>query len=81
MSKSLPQRRGFAILFSLSMACVLGLAGLVVGSYLWGHFGPPAADADDTGGYLFSLLVGGILGAFGIAVPLWMFWPRSAKTS
>ena len=81
MLKSLPHRRALAIVFSLSMACVLGLLGLLVGSYLWGHFGPPAADVDDTNGYLFSLLVGGLLSACGIVGSLWMFWPRALKAS
>jgi hypothetical protein len=80
MLKSLLHRRAVAILFSLLMACVLGL-GLLVSTYFWGHFGPPAADVDDTNGYLFSLLVGGLLGAFEIGGSLWMFWPRATKTS
>ena len=81
MLKSLLHRRAVAILFSLLMACVLGLVGLLVSTYFWGHFGPPAADADDTNGYLFSLLVGGLLGACGTVGSLWMFWPRATKTS
>jgi hypothetical protein len=81
MLKSLRHRRAAAILFSLLMACVLGLVGLLASTYFWGHFGPPAADVDDTKGYLFSLLVGGLLGAFGIVGSLWMFWPRATKTS
>src|SRR5215469_4214190 len=79
--KSLPHRRAAAIVFSLLVACALGLIGLLVSTYLWGHFGPPAADADDTNGYLFSLLVGALLGACGIVGSLWMFWPRATKTS
>jgi len=28
--------------------CLLGFAGFPSGMYLWGHFGPPARDPDDT---------------------------------
>ena len=78
---SLLRKRAASVVFSVLMACVLGLAGIVVGNYLWGHFGPPAADPDDTQGYLFGLLVGSILSACGIIWSFWMFWPRAAKTS
>lgn len=81
MTDSLPRRRAAAILFSLIMACLLGLGGLLVGSYLWGHFGPPATDPDHTDAYLFALLVGGLLAVCGTVVSLWKFWPRAAKTS
>jgi len=61
-------------------AYLLGLAGLLVGMYLWGHFGPPATDPDDTDAYFFGLLVGGLL-VCGVVASLWKFWPRTAKTS
>jgi hypothetical protein len=77
---SLLHRRAAAVLFSLIMACLVGLAGLLVSMYLWGHFGPPATDPDDTNAYLFGLLVGGFLGACGIVGSLWKFWPRTGKT-
>jgi len=48
--------------------------------YLWGHFGPPANDPDDTDAYLFGLLVGGLLAISGIVGALWKFWPRAART-
>ena len=78
---SLLRRRAATFLFSLIMACLLGLGGLLVGMYLWGHFGPPSTDPDDTDAYLFGLLVGGLLGMGGIVGSLWKFWPRAAKTS
>lgn len=76
---SLLHRRAAAVAFSFIMACVLGLAGLLGSGYLWGHFGPPAADPDDIEGYFFSLFVGGLLAACGILGSLWMFWPRVRK--
>jgi hypothetical protein len=62
-----PQRRraAAAVLFSLIMACLLGFGGLLLGMYLWGHFGQPANDPDDTDAYLCGLLVGGIMAAGG----------------
>lgn len=78
---SLLRIRAATVLFSLIMACPLGLGGLLVGTYLWGHFGPPSTDPDDTDAYLFGLLVGGLLGMGGIVGSLWKFWPRAAKTS
>jgi hypothetical protein len=61
------------------MACLLGLGGLLAGSYVWDHFGPPANDPDDTNAYLFGLLVGCLLAICGIVGSLWKFWPRAAK--
>ena len=80
-ANSLQQKRAAAILFSLIMACLLGLGGLLAGMYLWGHFGPASKDPDDTDAYLFGLLVGSLLGIGGIVASLWKFWPRAAKTS
>ena len=79
MVNSLQRRRASAVLFSLITACLLGLGGLLAGSYLWDHFGPPANDPDDTNAYLFGLLVGGLLAICGIVGSLWKFWPRAAK--
>jgi hypothetical protein len=67
-----------AILFSLIMASLLAFGGLLLGMYLWGHFGPAPRDPDDTDAYLFGLLVGGITGLLGGATLLWRFWPRAA---
>jgi hypothetical protein len=74
-----PQRRRAtaAILFSLIMACLLGFGGLLAGMYLWGHFGPPAKDPDDTDAYFFGLLVGGLMAIGGGTASLWKFWPRA----
>jgi hypothetical protein len=74
-----PQRRraAAAILFSLIMACLLGFGGLLAGMYLWGHFGPPAKDPDDTDAYFFGLLVGGLMAIGGGTASLWKFWPRA----
>ena len=65
-----------AVLFSLIMACLLGLGGFLGGSYLYGHFGPKANDADETDAYLCGLLHGGITAAGGGVAFLWKFWPR-----
>jgi hypothetical protein len=62
----------------LIMGYLLGLGGLLAGMYLWGHFGPPARDPDDTDAYLCGLLVGGVMAISGVIVLLWMSWPRAA---
>jgi hypothetical protein len=69
------KRAAVAILFSLIMACLLGLGGLLAGSHVWSHYGTPANDPDDTAGFLCGLLVGGIAAAGGGITSLWMFWP------
>ena len=56
---------------------LLGLGGLLAGSYLWGHLGPPAKDPDDTEAYLCGLLLGGALATGGFGALLWKFWPRA----
>jgi hypothetical protein len=66
-----------AILFSLIMAGLLAFGGLLAGMYLWGHFGPPAKDPDDTAAYLSGLLVGGVMALVGGMALLWKFWPRA----
>jgi hypothetical protein len=66
------------ILFSLIMACLLAFGGLLAGWYLWGYFGPPAKDPDDTAAYFFGLLVGGVMALVGGIALLWKFWPRQA---
>jgi hypothetical protein len=55
----------------------LGLGGLLAGSYLWGHLGPPAKDPDDTDAYFCGLLVGGVMAIGGFGTLLWKFWPRA----
>ena len=45
---SIPAKAAIAILFSLTMACLLGFGGLLAGMYLWHRFGPPAKDFDET---------------------------------
>jgi hypothetical protein len=77
---SKPARAATAILFSLIMACLLGFGGLLAGMYLWGHFGPPAKDYDETDAYLCGLLVGGVVAIGGGAALLWTFWPRAGFT-
>ncbi len=72
------RRTAAAISFSLIIACLLGLSGLFAGSYLWGHFGPPGKDPDDTDAYFCGLLVGGFLAIGGGTATLWKFWPRAA---
>ncbi len=76
MTQKLNVRRLAAILFSLIMASLLGLGGLLAGWYLWARYGPAARDADDMEGYLFGLFVGVVLALCGGVVCLWKFWPR-----
>jgi hypothetical protein len=71
------KRTAAAVLFSLIMACLLGFGGLLIGMYLWGHYGQPANDPDDTDAYLCGLLVGGIMAVGGGMASLWKFWPRA----
>jgi UDP-N-acetylmuramyl pentapeptide phosphotransferase/UDP-N-acetylglucosamine-1-phosphate transferase len=66
-----------AVAFSLIMGGLLAFAGLLLGWFLWGRFGPPPSDLDDTDAYLFGLLVGGAMGLIGCAALLWKFWPRT----
>jgi hypothetical protein len=68
-----------AILFSLILSCPLALGGLLAGMYLWGHFGPPSNDPDDTDGYLCGVLVGGVMAIGGGMTLLWKFWPRATQ--
>lgn len=68
-----------AVVFSLIMAGLLAFGGLLLGWYLWGHFGPAPRDPDDTDAYLFGLLIGGAVGLAGGATLLWKFWPRAAR--
>ena len=70
-------RAATAILFSLIMACLLALGGLLAGMYLWGRFGPPSTDPDDTEAFLCGLLVGGVMALVGGTALLWKFWPRA----
>jgi len=78
MANLLYRKRAAAVLFSLIMACLLAFAGLLAGMYLYGHFGPPARDYDETDDYLCGLLVGGIFAVAGGSVLLWKLWPRSS---
>ena len=70
MANHVGRTRAAAILFSLIVACLLGLGGLLAGTYLWGHRGPPAKDPDDTDAYLFGLLVGGVVAMGGCVASL-----------
>jgi hypothetical protein len=80
MRQKLSAKRVAEILFSLLVASLLGLGGSLAGWYLWRQFGPTARDADDTGGYLFGLLVGGVLAVCGGVACLWRFWPRARSS-
>jgi hypothetical protein len=75
------KRAAAAVLFSLIMGCVLGLGGFLGGSYLWGRYGPPANDPDETDAYFCGLLVGGITAVGAGSVSLWKFWPRTSLKS
>jgi len=77
MTYHLQRRRAATILFSLIVACLLGLCGLLAGSYFWVHLGPPANDPDDTAAYLCGILVGGFTAIGGFAGLPWKFWPRA----
>ena len=56
---------------------MLGLGGLLAGTYLWDTFGPPAKDPDDTDAYFCGLLVGAFMAIGGATASLWKFWPRA----
>jgi hypothetical protein len=78
MTKHSKARRATtAMMFSLIMACLIGFIGFLAGMYLWGLFGPPPKDPDDTDAYLCGLLVGGLVAIGGGAVLLRRFWPRA----
>ena len=81
MTTHLRRRRAAAILFSLIAACLLGLGGLLAGSYLWDHFGAPARDPDDIESFFCGLLVGGAMAIGGGVTLLRKFWPRSTTTA
>lgn len=81
METHLWRRRAAAILFSLIVAYLLGLGGVLAGSYLWAHFGPPARDPDDTDAYFCGILVGGAMAIGGGVTLLCKFWPRSTTTA
>ena len=76
MAESRSKRAVAAALFSSIMACLLGFGGLLIGMYLWSHFGPPARDPDETDAYLCGLLVGAVMAIGGGSVLLWWTWPR-----
>lgn len=65
-----------AILFSLIIGWMLALAGLLVGMYLWSHFGPPTSDPDETDAYRCGLALGGIMAICGAGGLMWKLWPR-----
>jgi hypothetical protein len=69
------------ILFSLLMAWVLGLGGLLGGSYVWSHYGPAAKDPHETDAYLCGLVVGALMAVGGVVAILWTFWPRTSQKS
>jgi hypothetical protein len=75
MRKSIASRRAATILFSVTMAVIMGFLGLLAGSLLWARFGSPEADemTSERVGVL-GFLVLAILGGCG---SLWKFWPRA----
>jgi hypothetical protein len=79
MTRAQLKRAAAAILFSFIMACLLGLSGLLIGMYLWGRFGPPANDPDDTAAYFCGLLVGRLMAVGGGVALLWKFWPHAGS--
>jgi hypothetical protein len=70
-----------SVLFSLIMACLLGLGGFLGGSYLWSHYGLPSGDPDESDAYFCGLLAGGIIAIAGGTVSLWKFLPRASRKS
>jgi len=77
MTKPQLKRAMAAVLFSLIIACLLGLGGLLTGTYLWGRFGPPANDPDHTAAYFCGLLAGGLMALVGGMALLRKFWPHA----
>jgi len=63
-----------AILFSLLIAWLLALGGLLGGSYLCSLYGPLS---DETDTYVCGVLLGGVLAIGGGITLLWKFWPRA----
>jgi hypothetical protein len=82
MRPKLNTKRAAAVLFSLIIASLLGLVGLLFGGWLWDRYALPTRDADDTAAYLCGLLVGGVLALSGGVACLWRFWPhvRAGRT-
>jgi Na+-driven multidrug efflux pump len=78
MTKAKKTKRAVtAILFSLILGGLLGFVGLLVGMYLWTHFGRPPKDPDDSDAYLCGLVVGGLMALIAASGSLWKFWPRN----
>lgn len=65
-----------AILFSSMIASIFGFAALLVGSYLFARFGPPASGPDQIGALMFGVLVGVVAALIVFSVLLRKFWPR-----
>src|SRR5258708_14681564 len=74
-------RAAASVLFSLIIACLLGLGGFLGSSYLWSHYGPLPGDPDESDAYFCGLLVGGAIAIVGGTVSLWKFWPRASLKS
>jgi len=66
-----------AIAFSLIMASLLAFGGLLLGMYLWSHFGRAPTGPGDTDSLLCGLFTGGLMGVVGGTTLLWKFWPRT----
>lgn len=66
-----------ATAFSLIMAGLLAFGGLLLGMYLWDHFGRAPTDPDDTNALLCGLFTGGLIGVVAGTTLLWKFWPRA----
>ncbi len=75
MRQKLATRRPAAILFSLTMAALLGFGGLMAGLFVWDRFGSPSADeeASESVGDLAAL----VFAVVGGSACLWKFWPRA----
>jgi hypothetical protein len=71
-------RRAAAVLFSLIIGCLLGIGGLLGGSYLWSRYGPPSNEPDEMNAYFCGLLVGGVIAIAGGTISLWRFWPAAS---
>jgi hypothetical protein len=72
------KRAAAAILLSLLMASVLEIVGLLVGSFLWSRYGPPANDPDQVGALFCGVIVGTVMAIGGVVAILWRFWPRNS---
>jgi hypothetical protein len=78
MKQSMATRRVATILFSVTIAVIMGFLGLLAGSFLWDRFG--SAQADEMTSERVAALGFGSFAILGGCGSLWKFWPRADGT-